>query len=195
MSYEFEISWNVKKPHVNYCFKDKKSKISVSNILNKMNNEILTQIPKSGNHACYQINQVCQCRNITFLAVSAWCVCGGGKKCSLQWKVLNSPDNRWWILAKIINLFEEFKKHIQNKSERRDKSVFQRNTARPLVARLISYPLETLRSDVLPSQLYSPEVTSSNYDLFRSMHSIFLERNSVRMQKSGISLMMPFASK
>lgn len=99
---------------------------------------------------------------------------------------------RW---QKTINLFDEFKKNIQNKAERQDKSVLQSNNDRPLAARLISSTLETLRRDMLPSPLYLPDVTSSNYYLFRSMPSTFLKRNSVLMQESEIGLMMSFATK
>ena len=52
-------------------------------------------------------------------------------------------------------------------NERHDKMILQHDSARPHVAKVVKTYLETLKWEVLPP--YSPDVTPSDYHLFRSM--------------------------
>ncbi|GFT00900.1 mariner Mos1 transposase [Trichonephila clavipes] len=53
--------------------------------------------------------------------------------------------------------------------ERHDKVVLQHDYARPHVAKVIKTYLETLKWEVLPHPLYSPDLAPSDYHSFRSM--------------------------
>ncbi|GFX33518.1 mariner Mos1 transposase [Trichonephila clavipes] len=53
-------------------------------------------------------------------------------------------------------------------NERHDKVILQHDNARPHVAIVKTY-LKTLKREVLPQPLYSPDLASSDYRLFRSM--------------------------
>ncbi|GFW87438.1 mariner Mos1 transposase [Trichonephila clavipes] len=52
---------------------------------------------------------------------------------------------------------------------RHDKVILQHDNARPLVAKVVKTYLETLKWEVLPHPLYSPDLAPSDYHLFRSM--------------------------
>ncbi|GFT77420.1 mariner Mos1 transposase [Trichonephila clavipes] len=54
-------------------------------------------------------------------------------------------------------------------NERHDKVILQHDNARPHVAKVVKTYLETLKWEVLPHPLYSPELAPSDYHLFRSM--------------------------
>ncbi|EGI69172.1 Mariner Mos1 transposase [Acromyrmex echinatior] len=47
--------------------------------------------------------------------------------------------------------------------------ILQHDNARPHVAKVVKTYLETLKWEVLPYPPYSPDVTPSDYHLFRSM--------------------------
>ena len=53
--------------------------------------------------------------------------------------------------------------------QRHKKVILQHNTARPHVAKPVKTYLETLKWEVLPHPLYSPDLAPSDYYLFRSM--------------------------
>ncbi|GFT08649.1 mariner Mos1 transposase [Trichonephila clavipes] len=54
-------------------------------------------------------------------------------------------------------------------NESYDKVILQHDNARPHVAKVVKTYLETLKWEVLPHLLYSPDLAPSDYDLFRSM--------------------------
>ncbi|GFY11791.1 mariner Mos1 transposase [Trichonephila clavipes] len=54
-------------------------------------------------------------------------------------------------------------------NERYDKVILQHDNARPHVAKVVNTYLETLRWEVPPHPLYSPDLAPSDYHLFRSM--------------------------
>ncbi|KAG5324080.1 MOS1T transposase, partial [Pseudoatta argentina] len=54
-------------------------------------------------------------------------------------------------------------------NERHDKVILQNDNTRPHVAKVVKTYLETLKWEVLPYLSYSPDVTHSDYHLFRSM--------------------------
>ena len=53
--------------------------------------------------------------------------------------------------------------------ERHGKVILQHDNARPHVTRPVKAYLETLKWEVLPQPLYSPDIAPSDYHLFRSM--------------------------
>ncbi|GBP12118.1 NADPH:adrenodoxin oxidoreductase, mitochondrial [Eumeta japonica] len=54
-------------------------------------------------------------------------------------------------------------------NERHDKVILQHDNARPHVAKVVKIYLETLKWEVLPHPLYSPDVAPLDYHLFQSM--------------------------
>ena len=54
-------------------------------------------------------------------------------------------------------------------AKRHDKMIFQYDNARPHVAKVVKETLELLKWDVLPHPPYSPDISPSDYHLFRSM--------------------------
>ncbi|UYV62812.1 SETMAR, partial [Cordylochernes scorpioides] len=54
-------------------------------------------------------------------------------------------------------------------AKRHDKVIYQHDNARPHVAKVVKETLEALQWDVLPHPLYSPDIASSDYHMFRSM--------------------------
>ena len=53
--------------------------------------------------------------------------------------------------------------------QRHEKVILQHDNARPHVAKPVKTYLETLKWEVLPHPLYSPDIAPSDYYLFRSM--------------------------
>ena len=53
--------------------------------------------------------------------------------------------------------------------QRHEKVILQHDNARPHVAKPVKTYLETLKWEVLPHPLYSPDIVPSDYYLFRSM--------------------------
>jgi len=53
--------------------------------------------------------------------------------------------------------------------QRHDKVILLHDNARPHVAKVVTKYLETLKWDVLPHPLYSPDIALSDYWLFRRM--------------------------
>lgn len=54
-------------------------------------------------------------------------------------------------------------------NERHDKVILQHDNARPHLAKVVKTYSETLKWEVLPHPLYSPDVAPSEYHLFLSM--------------------------
>ncbi|GFY16902.1 mariner Mos1 transposase [Trichonephila clavipes] len=54
-------------------------------------------------------------------------------------------------------------------NERHDKVILQHDNARPHVAKVVKTYLETLKWEVLPHPLYSPDLAPSDYHFFQSM--------------------------
>ena len=53
--------------------------------------------------------------------------------------------------------------------QRHEKVILQHDNARPHIAEPVTTHLETLKWEVLPHPLYSPDISPSDYYLFRSM--------------------------
>jgi transposase len=53
--------------------------------------------------------------------------------------------------------------------QRHDKVILLHDKARPHVAKVVKKYLETLKWDILPHPLYSPDIAPSDYWLFRRM--------------------------
>ena len=71
--------------------------------------------------------------------------------------------------TKLMSLSRALKEKRPQYQERHDKVILQHDNARPRVARLVKTYLETLKWEVSPNPLYSPDVAPSDYLLFRSM--------------------------
>ena len=69
-------------------------------------------------------------------------------------------------LMPLSRALKEKRPHYKN---RHDKFILQHDIARPHIARPIKTYLETLKWEVLPYPPYSPDVTPSDYHLFRSI--------------------------
>ncbi|GFY14859.1 mariner Mos1 transposase [Trichonephila clavipes] len=54
-------------------------------------------------------------------------------------------------------------------NERHDKVILQHDNTQPHVAKVVKTYFETLKWEVLPHPLYSPDLAPSDYHLFRSM--------------------------
>jgi len=73
------------------------------------------------------------------------------------------------LLSTTIDAFES---SIEGKTlyeQRYDKVILQHDNAWPHVAQSVKTYLETLKWEVLPHTLYSPDIAPSDYHLFRSM--------------------------
>ena len=68
--------------------------------------------------------------------------------------------------------------------ETHEKLIHQHGNALPHVARPLKKYLETLKWEVLPHPLYSPDVSPSEYHLFQSMATVWLISISTVMKKS-----------
>ncbi|GFX74178.1 mariner Mos1 transposase [Trichonephila clavipes] len=71
--------------------------------------------------------------------------------------------------TQLIRLSRALKDKRPQYNERHDKVILQHDNARPHVAKVVKTYLETLKWEVLPHPLYSPDLAPSDYHLFRSM--------------------------
>ena len=67
-----------------------------------------------------------------------------------------------------MRLSRELKKKRPQYQQSHDKVILQHDNARPHVAQPVKKYLETLKWEVLPHPLYSPNIASSDYHSFRS---------------------------
>ncbi|GFU97994.1 mariner Mos1 transposase [Trichonephila clavipes] len=70
-------------------------------------------------------------------------------------------------------------------NERHDKVILQHDNARPHVAKVVKTYLETLKCEVLPHPLYSPDLAPSDYHLFRSMAHGLTDQHFRSYEESG----------
>ncbi|GFW05754.1 mariner Mos1 transposase [Trichonephila clavipes] len=71
--------------------------------------------------------------------------------------------------TQLMRLSRALKDKRPQYNERHDKVILQHDNARPHVAKVVKTYLETLKWEVLPHLLYSPDLAPSDYHLFRSM--------------------------
>ncbi|GFX14655.1 mariner Mos1 transposase [Trichonephila clavipes] len=71
--------------------------------------------------------------------------------------------------TQLMRLSRALKDKRPQYNERHDKVILQHDNARPHVAKVVKTYLETLKWEVLPHPLYSPDLALSDYHLFRSM--------------------------
>ncbi|GFV19017.1 mariner Mos1 transposase [Trichonephila clavipes] len=71
--------------------------------------------------------------------------------------------------TQLMRLRRALKNKRPQYNERHDKVILQHDSARPHVAKVIKTYLETLKWEVLPHPLCSPDLAPSDYHLFRSM--------------------------
>ncbi|GFX50826.1 mariner Mos1 transposase [Trichonephila clavipes] len=71
--------------------------------------------------------------------------------------------------TQLMRLSRALKDKRPQYNERHDKVILQHDNARPHVAKVVKTYLETLKWEVLPHPLYSPDLAPSDYHLFRSM--------------------------
>ncbi|GBO99330.1 Mariner Mos1 transposase [Eumeta japonica] len=69
----------------------------------------------------------------------------------------------------LIRLSHALKERQSEYSKRHDKVILLHDNARPHVAKPVKMYLGTLKWDVLPHPLYSPDIALSDYHLFRSL--------------------------
>ena len=71
--------------------------------------------------------------------------------------------------TQLMRLSRALKDKRPQYNERHDEVILQHDNARPHVAKVVKTYLETLKWEVLPHPLDSPDVAPSDYHLFRSM--------------------------
>ncbi|GFW02776.1 mariner Mos1 transposase [Trichonephila clavipes] len=71
--------------------------------------------------------------------------------------------------TQLMRLSRTLKDKRPQYNERHDKVILQHDNARPHVAKVVKTYLETLKWEVLPHPLYSPDLAPLDYHLFRSM--------------------------
>nr|QXJ78550.1 putative DD34D transposase [Kaburagia rhusicola] len=71
--------------------------------------------------------------------------------------------------TQLMRLSRALKEKRPQYEETHDKVILQQDNARPHVAKVVKKYLETLNWEILPHPPYSPDVTPSDYHLFRSM--------------------------
>ncbi|GFV54906.1 mariner Mos1 transposase [Trichonephila clavipes] len=71
--------------------------------------------------------------------------------------------------TQLMRLSRTLKDKRPQYNERHDKVILQHDNARTHVAKVVKTYLETLKWEVLPRPLYSPDLAPSDYHLFRSM--------------------------
>ncbi|GFT28199.1 mariner Mos1 transposase [Trichonephila clavipes] len=71
--------------------------------------------------------------------------------------------------TQLMRLSRALKDKRPQYNERHDKVILQQDNARPHVAKVVKTYLETLKWEVLPHPLYSPDLAPLDYHLFRSM--------------------------
>ncbi|GFY32591.1 mariner Mos1 transposase [Trichonephila clavipes] len=71
--------------------------------------------------------------------------------------------------TQLMRLIRALKDKRPQYNERQGKVILQHDNARPHVAKVVKTYLETLKWEVLPHPLYSPDLAPSDYHLFRSM--------------------------
>jgi len=81
----------------------------------------------------------------------------------------NERDHHWSSLPNTIDEIEPSKEKCAHYYSRHDKIILLHDNARPHVAAPVKTYLETLKWEVLPHPPYSPDITFSDYHLFRSM--------------------------
>ncbi|KAG5327617.1 MOS1T transposase, partial [Pseudoatta argentina] len=69
----------------------------------------------------------------------------------------------------LMRLSRAFKEKWPLYAQRHDKVILLHDNARPHVAKPVKTYLETLKWEVLPHPLYSPDIAPSDFHLFRSM--------------------------
>ncbi|GFV72790.1 mariner Mos1 transposase [Trichonephila clavipes] len=71
--------------------------------------------------------------------------------------------------TQLMRLSRALKDKVPQYNERHDKVILQHDNARPHVAKMVNTYLETLKWEVLPQPLYSPDLAPSDYPSFRSI--------------------------
>ncbi|GFV29517.1 mariner Mos1 transposase [Trichonephila clavipes] len=71
--------------------------------------------------------------------------------------------------TQLMRLSRALKDKRPQYNERHDKVILQHDNARPRVAKVVKTYFETLKWEVLPYPLYSPDLAPSDYPLFQSM--------------------------
>ena len=71
--------------------------------------------------------------------------------------------------TQLMRLSRALKQKRPQYEERHDKVILLHDNARPHVAQVVKTYLETLKWDILPHPLYSPDIAPSGYHLLRSM--------------------------
>ncbi|GFW65690.1 mariner Mos1 transposase [Trichonephila clavipes] len=71
--------------------------------------------------------------------------------------------------TQLIHLSRTLKDKRPQYNERHDKVILQHDNARPHVAKMVKPYLETLKGEVLHHPQYSPDLSPSDYHMFRSM--------------------------
>ncbi|KAG5307798.1 MOS1T transposase, partial [Pseudoatta argentina] len=82
-------------------------------------------------------------------------------------KWIHYTGNRYRL--QLMRLSRALKENRPLYAQRHDKVILLHDNARPHVAKPVKTYLETLKWEVLPHPLYSPDIAPSDFHLFRSM--------------------------
>jgi len=159
----------------NNWFKDNREKVFCIGLWLEMRNGYSTTTPRRKNTTLSPINRCHrpqhQHHGRTFMVRRSCSVSGGTKRILFTMSCWNLaiPLRAIGSGYILIHLSRALRKKRPEYEQRHDKVIFLHDNARPHVAKVVKKYLEMLKWNVLPHLPYFPDITLSDYWLFRRM--------------------------